>query len=398
MVKHVISKFTDCMRIPADINKEFDTELFGPKGNNEPYFTVTVNLAKLLKLSNMNVTQTNGHMYISLSSCATDGVNMDIDTFWNNVLSCMSEEDCQKFVDWFGSTTAFQGYVVKIENDGGHIDGILNASPPSYTVELYVNGSIVKTNTQSTDEPTYQAFVVDEYLEYFTETYGTGTLDLENSTYTLTDGTVYTFTRGDWPRESDGSIEWTQVGNGVTTDGKWEFSIARFYITDIKLVNRSLTITKTVDGNMGDTNKAFDFTLTLKNGDTIYTPETLTYTKNDKVGNVTAADDGSYTFTMQHDGSITITVPAGYTYTVTEDKGEYTAKYKIGANGNEVTSNSATGTLTENTTIAFTNTKNVEVPNGLNHNITPYIIMVVLAAGAGVYFVMRRRPRGRHCR
>lgn len=69
--------------VPADINKEFDTELFGPKGNNEPYFTVTVNLAKLLKLSNMNVTQTNGHMYISLSSCATDGVNMDIDTFWN---------------------------------------------------------------------------------------------------------------------------------------------------------------------------------------------------------------------------------------------------------------------------------------------------------------------------
>lgn len=188
-------------------------------------------------------------------------------------------------------------------------------------------------------------------------------------------------------KTNSSSVVTVTAGNtaGTSITNKYEYT------------NRDLTITKTVGGNMGDTNKEFEFTLTLKNGDTIYTPETLTYTKNDKVGNVTAADDGSYTFTMQHDGSITITVPAGYTYTVTEANGEYTATYQVG-NGNQQDSNSATGTLEKDTTIAFTNTKNVEVPNGLTHTITPYIIMVVLAAGAGVYFVMRRRPRGRHSR
>ena len=160
--------------------------------------------------------------------------------------------------------------------------------------------------------------------------------------------------------------------------------------------SRNLTITKTVTGNMGDKNKEFDFTLTLKNGDVSYAPESLKYTKNDEVGTVTLSD-GSYTFTMKDGAKITISVPAGYTYEVTEANGEYTATYQVG-NDNQQDGNSATGTLVKDTTIAFTNTKNVEVPNGLNHNITPYIIMVVLAAGAGVYFVMRRRPRGRHSR
>lgn len=178
----------------------------------------------------------------------------------------------------------------------------------------------------------------------------------------------------------------------VTAGNTADTSITNKY----EYTNRDLTITKTVGGNMGDKNKEFDFTLTLKNGDVSYAPESLKYTKNDEVGTVTLSD-GSYTFTMKDGAKITISVPAGYTYEVTEANGEYTATYQVG-NGNQQNGNSATGTLEKDTTIAFTNKKNVEVPNGLTHTITPYIIMVVLAAGAGVYFVVRRRPRGRHCR
>lgn len=375
--------------VPANIDQSFDADLFGPKGNNSPYFTVSVNLKKLLKLPNMNVTQSDAHMYISLSSCAVDGVNMDINIFWNNVLQCMSDGDIQKFVDWFGTKDAFQGYVVRVENDDGHIDGILNANPPSYTVELYVNGDIVKTNTQSIEEPTYQAFVEYEYAEYFEERYGAGTLDLEASTYTCENGTVYTFTKGEWPQETDGTILWTALGDGTTSDGKPLFSIARFYITDIKLANHSLTITKAVTGNMGDTNKDFAFTLTLKNGATPYTPAELTYTKNEQVGTVSAQSDGSYTFTMKDSGSITITVPAGYTYTVKEDKEDYTAAVTGGTLQND---DSVTGTLNANTTIAFTNTKNVNPPTGLTDNAAPYMVMVGIAA-AGVSYVLVRRRR-----
>lgn len=160
--------------------------------------------------------------------------------------------------------------------------------------------------------------------------------------------------------------------------------------------SRNLTITKTVTGNMGDTNKEFEFTLMLTKNDDAYTAN-LSYSKNNGTTETLSANNSAYTFSMKHGDSVTISIPAGYTYTVTEDNGEYTAKYKVD-NGEDKDGNSATGTLTGNTTIAFTNTKNVEVPNGLTHTITPYIIMVVLAAGAGVYFVMRRRPRGRHSR
>ena len=165
---------------------------------------------------------------------------------------------------------------------------------------------------------------------------------------------------------------------------------------EYEYTNRDLTITKTVGGNMGDTNKEFEFTLMLTKGNDAYT-DNLSYSKNDGTTETLRANNSAYTFSMKHGDSVTISIPAGYTYTVTEDRGEYTAKYKVD-NGENQNGNSATGTLTEDTTIAFTNTKNVEVPNGLTHNITPYIIMVVLAAGAGVYFVMRRRPRGRHSR
>lgn len=160
--------------------------------------------------------------------------------------------------------------------------------------------------------------------------------------------------------------------------------------------SRNLTITKTVTGNMGDKNKEFEFTLMLTKNNDAYTAN-LSYSKNNGTTETLSANNSAYTFSMKHGDSVTIRIPAGYTYTVTEDRGEYTAKYKVD-NGENQNGNSATGTLTEDTTIAFTNTKNVEVPNGLNHNITPYIIMVVLAAGGGVYFVVRRRPRGRHCR
>ena len=47
------------------------------------------------------------------------------------------------------------------------------------------------------------------------------------------------------------------------------------------------------------------------------------------------------------------------------------------------------------TPVTFTNTKTIQPPNGIITTIAPYAIMVVLAAGAGVYFVYSRRRRNR---
>lgn len=51
--------------------------------------------------------------------------------------------------------------------------------------------------------------------------------------------------------------------------------------------------------------------------------------------------------------------------------------------------------ITEDIIIVYTNKKQINPPNGIITTIAPYAIMVVLAAGAGVYFVYSRRRRNR---
>ena len=139
--------------------------------------------------------------------------------------------------------------------------------------------------------------------------------------------------------------------------------------------DRTITLKKVVDGNMGDTKKTFHFTAT----------------------NATITGDGN----LADGKTTTITAKVGDTVTITED--DYTsdgytttAAATEGVNG-EYKDHSYTFTVTkemdENTIITFTNTKEIQPPNGITTNATPYIIMVVLAAGAAVYFVYSRRRR-----
>ena len=47
-------------------------------------------------------------------------------------------------------------------------------------------------------------------------------------------------------------------------------------------------------------------------------------------------------------------------------------------------------TIAENTTVTFTNTRNVDTPTGVILNIAPYILMVALA-GVLAFFFLRKR-------
>ncbi len=100
----------------------------------------------------------------------------------------------------------------------------------------------------------------------------------------------------------------------------------------------SLSVTKTVTGSAGDTNKAWTFTVTLS--DT---------TINDTYGDMTFAD-GIATFTLKHGETATASgLPAGITYTVAETEAN--------ADGYKTTATGATGAIPENdtATAAFTN-------------------------------------------
>lgn len=140
--------------------------------------------------------------------------------------------------------------------------------------------------------------------------------------------------------------------------------------------NRTITLRKVVKGNMGDTNKEFHFTATNA---------TIT-------GDGNLADGKNTTITAKVGQEITITeddyTSAGYTTTASATNDVTDGKYEDHSYTFTVTKD-----MSESTIITFTNTKTINPPNGIITTIAPYAIMVVLAAGAGVYFVYSRRRR-----
>ena len=96
--------------------------------------------------------------------------------------------------------------------------------------------------------------------------------------------------------------------------------------------------------------------------------------------------------------TIATDVAYGSEFTVTEtDKNGYELD-KIeakGSTGSQSRDSYTIDSVTADTEITFTNTKTIQPPNGIITTIAPYAIMVVLAAGAGVYFVYSRRRRNR---
>jgi len=157
----------------------------------------------------------------------------------------------------------------------------------------------------------------------------------------------------------------------------------------------TLTVTNTVTGNQGDKNKDFEYTLTIEGGNTL----TAEITKADgtKETVTLTADNGTSTatFTLKDGESLVVTgLCANDKVTVTqtdESADGYTTTVSVdGATATEgLTSDELT--ISANTTIDFTNTKNITTPTGIVLSIAPYIAMIGLA---GIFFVLvasRRR-------
>lgn len=121
-----------------------------------------------------------------------------------------------------------------------------------------------------------------------------------------------------------------------------------------------LAVQKTVDGNAGDTNKDWHFTIELKNADMPlsgtfgYTGTSVPGVPAPESGVLTLDGDGKATIQLRHGQTITIRgIAPGVSYTVTEDEGN--------ADGYVTTLQNAEGLIPDNgtATAAFTNTKNV---------------------------------------
>lgn len=202
-------------------------------------------------------------------------------------------------------------------------------------------------------------------------------------TKTTPDGTVYTF--DGWYTNQD-----------CTEGSKFDFDEdtikedTTFYAKYVP-ASANLTVSKTVTGKLGDTNKAFTFTIT-KDGKPV---NNITEDNIEVSDGAQWLNDGNGKFTLKDGATITFkNLPSGE-YKVVEDdyKGEkYETSYVVGSgtpeNGREVSVTIGTDAKQ----IDFTNHRTLEPDLGVLLDTLPYIVILAVVAG-GVALLMLRKHR-----
>lgn len=204
-------------------------------------------------------------------------------------------------------------------------------------------------------------------------------------TKTTADGTVYTF-KG-WYTDENCTQKADFVNGTISAD-------TTFYAKYVP-ASANLTVTKTVTGKLGDTNKAFTFTITKADGTSAnITDANVEISKADSA-KVEWLRNGK--FTLKDGASIIFkNLPSGEYKVIEEDySGEkYDTSWQIGTDG-EVYKKNSTATVTIGTTeqtVHFTNHRTLEPDLGVLLDTLPYIVILAVVAG-GVALLMLRKHR-----
>lgn len=165
--------------------------------------------------------------------------------------------------------------------------------------------------------------------------------------------------------------------------------------------SQSLTVSKTVAGNMGDRTKDFSFTLNITANDKLSVNTKITAVKTAQDGDtseVTVTVGSDSAFTLKHGETLAVPgLPEGTAYTVTETKdADYTTT--VASTGGEGTfdaeNNKVSNTVgSTGNTEAFTNTADKAVDTGIILDIAPYIIIFVIAIVGAILFFGRKRKK-----
>lgn len=174
--------------------------------------------------------------------------------------------------------------------------------------------------------------------------------------------------------------------SGIAKEGKDLGDNPEVKVTITNYPLPGLTVSKTVNGNMGDRNREFDFTVQAQNSE-----------------GQPVSVDGTYEgifvqngqFKLKHGQSLVIPeLPYGVTCTVTESIPEeegYTTTVKV--DGGEEKSSKTVTVENMNTAavIDFTNTKTLNVPTGIFTDNLPYLMMLAMAAIGLTGFSWRKK-------
>lgn len=405
--------------IPEKINQAFTAGEFGPSGNNTPYFTVTVNLDQLNKKPVKTYVKDYGrtwYIYYSIDSDKSwnPGDNADAanrvqnaTNLWEQaILQAMSSTDQKKFENVFGSNM-FVGYVLKRENDGWHIDGILKKDPPVYVVELYDQNDqalfAISSNEQKLPGVTYTDFKtkVEEALggtnyQYLTEEKDRIVLNYDK------DGRIWRVTIT--PKMDGADKDYAGIYHVDPTNNKFSYrTVSRntYYLSRMKIKVEdvtpvNLTISKIIKGSAANPAEHFTFTLTAsklagKTFDVIYNgTQNCSQTH---ASQIIFDQSGNASVVLKNGESATIQQITSGDVRIKEESGDYWASVTV--NGADERYDQENGILLNidntNVTAAFTNQMEQQPVTGIAMMTFPYVLILCIAVLALGYVYARRK-------
>ena len=282
---------------------------------------------------------------------------------------------------------------VKYETMTYHLDGLLLIHDATHINVTFM--------VQDAGKNTFD--LVNDYGGAFTIPEGSNSISLSNinrpdvlragqteadcpATKETADGTVYKF-------------EGWYTDKNFTPASKFDFTEdtisadTTFYAKYVP-ASANLTVTKTVTGKLGDTNKAFTFTITKADGTAVNIASANIEISEADRAKVEWLDNGK--FTLKDGASITFkNLPSGE-YKIVEDdyKGEkYETSYVVGSgtpeNGREVSVTIGTDAKT----IAFTNNCTLQPDLGVLLDTLPYIVILAVVAGGVALLMLRKRRK-----
>ena len=405
--------------IPADINQDFGVAEFGPSGNNTPYFTVTVDLDQLNKKPVKTYTEVHEKTQYIYYSIDSDGdwnpgdkteanrIKNATNLWEQAILQAMDSTDQKKFENVFGSNM-FVGYVLKRENDGWHIDGILKKDPPVYVVELYNQNDqalfAISSNDQKLPGVPYAQFKqkVEEVIGGSNYQYEAEQRDRIVLIYEK-DGRTWKATIT--PKTDGKDKDYAGIYHVDPVNGKFSYrTVSRntYYLSRMKIKVEDMTpvdliISKTVKGSAANPSEHFTFTLTASKlaGKTFH----VLYTGNQgcketHASQITFDQSGVARIILKNGESAKIQNITAGDISIKEESGDYWTSVTV--NGADKKYDQEKGIVLNigntNVTAAFTNQMEQQPVTGISMMTFPYLLILGLTAIAfGFGYVRRKR-------
>lgn len=363
---------------------------------------------------NNNATAAYGYGYYAIITANEDiETGFDTTTITNEGILSMKSSDT---IEISGLPHGATYEIVELDSPGWENT---NSSNSTGTIEAGENKDVLFENTYST---------LGEFNPILTKEFYGGSLEDNTFNFVLTDENENVLSTG--TTDSNGNIEFIPIYYTQEDDGKrfiyyvkeipddtenivWDEHLVE-YIVDVQdngqgilnvnvetdentltFINSKVTdisITKQVDGNLGNKQEEFEFTLNL-DGD--WDKSKITYEKINSNGEKETGEvnNSEFTFTLSHNDTIKFNgIVCGTEYTIIENTGgNYNTRIQSNLIEDTISGKQISNTLTESEEIIFTNTLNSVVPTEIRYKNNVITISILLSMIIVFIFVKKYR-------